>query len=79
MERYEEQAQGCMKPLTPSQVSVHIGMDDKRRESPKSSRWDEISQVSLSSLTSDRSPRHMGSEADQWSLLINNQDEDQYI
>ncbi|XP_053141057.1 copper-transporting ATPase 2 isoform X2 [Hemicordylus capensis] len=78
-ERFEAQAQGCMKPLTPSQVSVHIGMDDRRRDSPRSGGWDESSQVSLSSLTSDRLPRHTGDEADKWSLLMDNQDEDQYI
>nr|XP_056712022.1 copper-transporting ATPase 2 isoform X2 [Euleptes europaea] len=83
VERYEAQAQGSMKSLTPSQVSVRIGMDDRRRDLPRSDAWDEISQVSLSSLTSSRMPKHMGSlledEADQWSLLTNNQDEDQYI
>ncbi|XP_066467647.1 copper-transporting ATPase 2 isoform X2 [Tiliqua scincoides] len=83
VERYEARAQGCMKPLTPSQVSVHIGMDDRRRDLPRSSAWDELSQVSLRSLTSDRMPRHLGNsqknEADKWSLLMNNQDDDQYI
>ncbi|KAJ6659211.1 hypothetical protein lerEdw1_019256 [Lerista edwardsae] len=83
VERYEARAHGCMKPLTPSQVSVHIGMDDRRRDLPKSSTWDELNQVSLRSLTSDRVPRHVGSslknEADKWSLLMNNQDDDQYI
>ncbi|XP_062981304.1 copper-transporting ATPase 2 isoform X2 [Elgaria multicarinata webbii] len=83
MESYEAQAQGCMKPLTPSQVSVHIGMDDKRRGPHKSRAWDDTSQVSLRSLTSDKLPRHvgnpLGNEADKWSLLTNSQDEDQYI
>ncbi|XP_044300101.1 copper-transporting ATPase 2 isoform X1 [Varanus komodoensis] len=83
MERYEAQAQRRMKPLTPSQVSVHIGMDDRRRDLPKSGAWDAISQVSLSSLTSDKLPRNMGNslrnEADKWSLLTSSQDEDQYI
>ncbi|XP_077168187.1 copper-transporting ATPase 2 isoform X2 [Paroedura picta] len=83
MEKYEAQAQESMKSLTPSEVSVHIGMDDRRRDLPKSGAWDEISHVSLSSLTSNRMPRHtenlLGAEVDRWSLLTNDQDEDQYI
>ncbi|XP_048196553.1 copper-transporting ATPase 2-like [Perognathus longimembris pacificus] len=61
VERYEAQAHGRMKPLSASQVSVHVGMDDRRRDSPKATAWDQvsyISQVSLSSLTSDRPSRH---------------------
>lgn len=83
VERYEAQAQGSMKSLTPSEVSVHIGIDDRRRDLPKPGTWDEISHVSLSSLTSNRLPRHtdnlLGDEVDRWSLLTNDQDEDQYI
>uniref|UniRef100_A0A8D0DLP6 Copper-transporting ATPase 2 n=1 Tax=Salvator merianae TaxID=96440 RepID=A0A8D0DLP6_SALMN len=83
MEKYEAQAQGCMKPLTPSQVSVHIGMDNRRRGPSRSGGWDDISQVSLCPLTSARVPAHLGSspgnEADKWSLLTNNPDEDHYI
>lgn len=83
LERYEAQAQGSMKSLTPSEVSVHIGMDDRRRDLPRSGAWDETSHVSLSSLTSNRTPRHtenlLGDEADKWSLLTNDQDEDHYI
>ncbi|XP_017586751.1 PREDICTED: copper-transporting ATPase 2 isoform X2 [Corvus brachyrhynchos] len=81
-ERYEAQAQGRMKPLTPSQISVHIGMDDRRRDSSKASPWDQTSQVSLSSLASDRLPRGNGfieEEGGKWSLLINGADEEQYI
>ncbi|XP_066401047.1 copper-transporting ATPase 2 isoform X3 [Molothrus aeneus] len=81
-ESYEAQAQGRMKPLTPSQISVHIGMDDRRRDSSKPSLWDQTSQVSLSSLASDRLPRHNGfiqEEGGKWSLLINRADEEQYI
>uniref|UniRef100_A0A8B9PVB7 P-type Cu(+) transporter n=1 Tax=Apteryx owenii TaxID=8824 RepID=A0A8B9PVB7_APTOW len=80
-ESYEAQAQGHMKPLTPSQISVHIGMDDRRRDSSRPAPWDQISQVSLSSLTSDKLPRHNGfveEEGDKWSLLMN-EDEEQYI
>lgn len=81
-ESYEAQAQGHMKPLTPSQISVHIGMDDRRRDSSKPSPWDQISQVSLSTLASDRLPRRNGfieEEGGKWSLLINGADEEQYI
>uniref|UniRef100_A0A8C0B1U8 Copper-transporting ATPase 2 n=1 Tax=Buteo japonicus TaxID=224669 RepID=A0A8C0B1U8_9AVES len=81
-ESYEAQAQGRMKPLTPSQISVHIGMDDRRRDSSRPAPWDQISQVSLSSLTSDKLPRRNGfveEEGDKWSLLMNGGDEEQYI
>uniref|UniRef100_A0A672TRH4 Copper-transporting ATPase 2 n=1 Tax=Strigops habroptila TaxID=2489341 RepID=A0A672TRH4_STRHB len=81
-ESYEAQAQGHMKPLTPSQISVHIGMDDRRRDSSRPAPWDQISQVSLSSLAADKLPRHNGfveEEGDKWSLLINGRDEEQYI
>ncbi|XP_039209202.1 copper-transporting ATPase 2-like isoform X2 [Crotalus tigris] len=79
LEKYEAEAQGCMKPLTPSQISVHIGMDDRRQKPPKLATWDNISQVSLCSLTSDMASVDLEAEADKWSLLTNNQDEDQYI
>ncbi|KFP52267.1 Copper-transporting ATPase 2, partial [Cathartes aura] len=72
-ESYEAQAQGRMKPLTPSQISVHIGMDDRRRDSSRPAPWDQISQVSLSSLTSDKLLRRNGfveEEGDKWSLLM---------
>ncbi|KFQ43202.1 Copper-transporting ATPase 2, partial [Nestor notabilis] len=72
-ESYEAQAQGHMKPLTPSQISVHIGMDDRRTDSSRPAPWDQISQVSFSSLTADKLPRHNGfveEEGDKWSLLI---------
>ncbi|KFW93257.1 Copper-transporting ATPase 2, partial [Phalacrocorax carbo] len=78
-ESYEAQAQGRMKPLTPSQISVHIGMDDRRRDSSRPAPWDQISQVSLSSLTSDKLPRRNGfveEEGDKWSLLMNGADEE---
>lgn len=74
LERYEAQAHGRMKPLSASQVSVHVGMDDQRRDSPRDTPWDQVSsvsQVSLSSLTSDR--------GDKWSLLLSDRDEEQCI
>nr|XP_012996591.1 copper-transporting ATPase 2 [Cavia porcellus] len=85
MERYEMQAHGRMKPLSASQVSVHVGMDDRRRDSPRPTPWDQVSyvsQVSLSSLTSDRLSRHsatMDDGGDKWSLLLNDRDEEQYM
>ncbi|XP_027445320.1 copper-transporting ATPase 2 isoform X3 [Zalophus californianus] len=85
LERYEAQAQGRMKPLTASQVSVHIGMDDRRRDSPRTTPWDQvsfISQVSLSSLKSDKLSRHSAAAddgGDKWSLLLNDRDEEQCI
>ncbi|XP_054244111.1 copper-transporting ATPase 2 isoform X1 [Indicator indicator] len=81
-ESYEARAQGCMKPLTPSQISVHIGMDDRRRDSNRPTPWDQISQVSLSSLASDKLLRRNGfveEQGDKWSLLMNGGDEEQYI
>nr|XP_020643725.1 copper-transporting ATPase 2 [Pogona vitticeps] len=78
-ETYEARAHGRMKPITPSQVSVHIGMDDRRRGLRKSEAWDDASQVYLCSLTSDRLGDSLGNEADKWSLLTSSQDEDQYI
>lgn len=85
LERYEAQAHGRMKPLSASQVSVHIGMDDRRRDSPRATAWDQVSyvsQVSLSSLTSDRLSRHGGAAedgGDKWSLLLSDRDEEQCI
>uniref|UniRef100_F6VMS7 Copper-transporting ATPase 2 n=1 Tax=Monodelphis domestica TaxID=13616 RepID=F6VMS7_MONDO len=85
MEKYETQAHGHMKPLTPSQVSVHIGMDDRRRDPSKATAWDQvsyISQVSMSSLTSDKLSRHSPlaeDGGDRWSLLLNDRDEEQSI
>lgn len=85
MERYEMQAHGRMKPLSASQVSVHVGMDDRRRDSPRPTPWDQVSyvsQVSLSSLTSDRLSRHsatMDDGGDKWSLLLNDREEEQYM
>uniref|UniRef100_A0A8C0E4J1 Copper-transporting ATPase 2 n=1 Tax=Balaenoptera musculus TaxID=9771 RepID=A0A8C0E4J1_BALMU len=65
---YEAQAQGRMKPVAESQVSVHVGMDDRRRDSPRAAPWDQvryISQVSLSSLKSDGLSRHSAAADDE--------------
>ncbi|XP_053564356.1 copper-transporting ATPase 2 [Bombina bombina] len=83
-EKYESRAQGCMKPLTPSQISVHIGMDDRRRDIEMAT-WDQISynsQVSSTSLSSAKQIWHNGfakESQDKLSLLINETDEDQYM
>uniref|UniRef100_A0A3Q1MGR1 Copper-transporting ATPase 2 n=1 Tax=Bos taurus TaxID=9913 RepID=A0A3Q1MGR1_BOVIN len=83
--RYEAQAHGSMKPLSASQVSVRVGMDDRRRDSPRASAWDQVSyvsQVSLSPLKSDKLSRHSGAaddRGDKWSLLLNDRDEEQGI
>uniref|UniRef100_A0A8C5LBW0 Copper-transporting ATPase 2 n=1 Tax=Jaculus jaculus TaxID=51337 RepID=A0A8C5LBW0_JACJA len=85
LERFEAQAHGRMKSLSASQVSVHVGMDDRRRDSPRATSWDQVSyvsQVSLSSLTSDRLSRHGGmadDSGDKWSLLLSDRDEEQCI
>nr|DBA32557.1 TPA: hypothetical protein GDO54_000340 [Pyxicephalus adspersus] len=77
-DRYEAQAQGLMKPLTPSQISVHVGMDDRRRDI--SGSWDQISYVSQVSVNKiSRQNSVTGERQDKWSLLFNETDEDQYI
>ncbi|XP_078078460.1 copper-transporting ATPase 2 [Mustelus asterias] len=56
-EKLESQAQGRMKPFTPSQVSIRIGIDDRRLDSPRFNAWDRIrrtSQLSLNSLTPEK-------------------------
>lgn len=84
-EWYEAQAHGRMRPLSASQVSVHVGLDDRRRDSPRAAAWDQISyisQVSLSSLKSDKLSRHSAraeDTRDKWSLLLNDRDEEQCI
>ncbi|CAH2224967.1 copper-transporting ATPase 2, partial [Pelobates cultripes] len=72
-DQYEARAQGCMKPLTPSQISVHIGMDDRKRELPKTNTRDEISHVSMSPLSPNKHSRQnslVRERQDKWSLLI---------
>ncbi|XP_036760752.2 copper-transporting ATPase 2 isoform X2 [Manis pentadactyla] len=83
LQRYQAQAQGRLKPLTPSQVSVRVGMDDRRWDSPRATPWDQVSyasQVSLSSLRSDRLSRHSADDGgDKWSLLLSDRDDEQCI
>ncbi|XP_067889510.1 copper-transporting ATPase 2-like isoform X2 [Heterodontus francisci] len=38
IEKLESQAQGCMKQFTPSQISIRIGIDDRRRDSPRQAK-----------------------------------------
>ncbi|XP_075418992.1 copper-transporting ATPase 2 [Tenrec ecaudatus] len=82
LEWYEVQAHGRLKPLTPSQVSVHIGLDDRLRDAPRPSLWDQVSYVSQVSHTSDRLSRHSATaddSGDKWSLLLTDRDEEEYI
>ncbi|KAM9319864.1 copper-transporting ATPase 2 [Gastrophryne carolinensis] len=79
-DRYEAQAQGLMKPLTPSQISVHIGMEERRRDIPMTRAWDQISYISQVSINKlSRSNSASGERQDKWSLLVNETDEDQYM
>ncbi|XP_069034897.1 copper-transporting ATPase 2 isoform X2 [Lepisosteus oculatus] len=67
VEHYESRAQGHMKSLSPSEVSVHIGLDDRHR----GSGWDRSSRASWRLLSSraDRGPGPGGSLGDTRSLL----------
>ncbi|XP_060682161.1 copper-transporting ATPase 2-like [Hemiscyllium ocellatum] len=56
IEKLESRAEGHMKQYTPSQISIRIGIDD-RRDFPRSRIWDRTrrpSQLSLNSLTYDK-------------------------
>ncbi|KAM3933020.1 copper-transporting ATPase 2 [Leptodactylus fuscus] len=77
-DKYEARAQGLMKPLNPSQISVHVGMDDRRRDIPMTSTWDQISFISQSSRSS-RQNSSVGDRQDKRSLLVSEADEDQYM
>ncbi|XP_056418002.1 copper-transporting ATPase 2 [Hyla sarda] len=79
LDRYEAGAQGQMKPLTPSQISVHVGMDDRRRDIPMTSTWDQISYVSQVSSSRSLQNSLAGDRQDKCSLLINEDDEDLYM
>uniref|UniRef100_A0A8C7VJG9 Copper-transporting ATPase 2 n=1 Tax=Oncorhynchus mykiss TaxID=8022 RepID=A0A8C7VJG9_ONCMY len=64
IETYEFRAQGNMKSLSPSQVSTHVGLDDRRRTPPSlRGAWERLSQgsrlslpISLSSQPDSRGP-----------------------
>uniref|UniRef100_A0A4W5RKN4 Copper-transporting ATPase 2 n=1 Tax=Hucho hucho TaxID=62062 RepID=A0A4W5RKN4_9TELE len=64
IETYEFRAQGNRKSLSPSQVSTHVGLDDRRRTPPSlRGAWERLSQgsrlslpISLSSQPASRGP-----------------------
>ncbi|XP_039622335.1 copper-transporting ATPase 1 isoform X2 [Polypterus senegalus] len=74
-EKLEKRVQGKVRQKSLSDISVHIGIDERRHESPKLSLLDRIvnySRASINSLRSDkRSLNSMAlSEPDKHSLLI---------
>ncbi|GAB5584718.1 copper-transporting ATPase 1 isoform X1 [Prionailurus iriomotensis] len=80
-ENYELHAQSHMGQKRPSEISVHVGIDDTSRNSPKLGLLDRIvnySRASINSLLSDkRSLNSIGtSEPDKHSLLVGDCRED---
>ncbi|XP_007447413.1 PREDICTED: copper-transporting ATPase 1 isoform X2 [Lipotes vexillifer] len=80
-ENYELHARGQMGQKSPSEISVHVGIDDTSRNSPKLGLLDQIvnySRASINSLLSDkRSLNSVGtSEPDKHSLLVGDCRED---
>ncbi|XP_024619809.1 copper-transporting ATPase 1 [Neophocaena asiaeorientalis asiaeorientalis] len=80
-ENYEVHARGQMGQKSPSEISVHVGIDDTSRNSPKLGLLDRIvnySRASINSLLSDkRSLNSVGtSEPDKHSLLVGDCRED---
>ncbi|CAB1327651.1 unnamed protein product [Coregonus sp. 'balchen'] len=78
IETFEFRAQGNMKSLSPSQVSTHVGLDDRRRTPPSlRGAWERLSQgsrlsvpISLSSQPASRGPStHSLQDQDRCSLL----------
>ncbi|XP_066562490.1 copper-transporting ATPase 2 isoform X2 [Amia ocellicauda] len=72
---YEARAQGRMKSLRASEVSVHIGLDNRRCSPPTRRVWDRVSRTSRPSRSSSRSERR-GSRCDTHSLLTPDRSED---
>ncbi|XP_075429603.1 copper-transporting ATPase 1 isoform X2 [Ascaphus truei] len=77
-EQLELRAHGQMRPKSPSEISVHIGIDDTLRSSPKLSLLDRIvnySRASINSLRSDKHSLHSIAqmEPDKHSLLVRDQ------
>ncbi|KAJ8379177.1 hypothetical protein AAFF_G00230890 [Aldrovandia affinis] len=73
-EQYEVRAQGRMRSLSPSQVSTHVGLDDRWRSpalGPALGVWDRVSRSSLRSLSPDR--ERDSSHQDRCSLLEQDQ------
>ena len=80
-ENYELHARSHMGQKRPSEISVHVGIDDTSRNSPKLGLLDRIvnySRASINSLLSDkRSLNSIGtSEPDKHSLLVGDCRED---
>lgn len=80
-ENYELHARSQMGQKSPSEISVHVGIDDTSRNSPKLGLLDRIvnySRASINSLLSDkRSLNSAGtSEPDKHSLLVGDRRED---
>uniref|UniRef100_A0A6Q2XFA5 Copper-transporting ATPase 2 n=1 Tax=Esox lucius TaxID=8010 RepID=A0A6Q2XFA5_ESOLU len=74
VEMYEFRAQGQRKSLSPSQVSTHVGLDDRRRTPPTfRGTWERLSQGSRISLPISSRPASQGSSnhylQDRYSLL----------
>uniref|UniRef100_A0A6Q2WZ16 Copper-transporting ATPase 2 n=1 Tax=Esox lucius TaxID=8010 RepID=A0A6Q2WZ16_ESOLU len=62
VEMYEFRAQGQRKSLSPSQVSTHVGLDDRRRTPPTfRGTWERLSQGSRISLPISSRPASQGS------------------
>ncbi|XP_072900082.1 copper-transporting ATPase 2-like isoform X1 [Hemitrygon akajei] len=81
-EKLESQAQGHMKQFTPSQISIHIGMDNRRPDSRRLRAWERLRRVSRLSLTSDKRSNQSVSaheENEEWSLLVREQNEEHSI
>ncbi|XP_019395929.1 PREDICTED: copper-transporting ATPase 1 isoform X2 [Crocodylus porosus] len=74
-EKYELRARGQMKHKSPSEISVHIGINETGKDSPKLSLMDRIinySRASINSLFSDKRSLNsiVLSEPDKHSLLV---------
>ncbi|XP_019377055.1 PREDICTED: copper-transporting ATPase 1 [Gavialis gangeticus] len=74
-EKYELRARGQMKHKSPSEISVHIGINETQKDSPKLSLMDRIinySRASINSLFSDKRSLNsiVLSEPDKHSLLV---------
>ncbi|KAJ8352575.1 hypothetical protein SKAU_G00240510 [Synaphobranchus kaupii] len=83
VEQYEMRAQGQMRSLSPSQVSTHVGLDDRRRRgsalSPALGLWDRVSRSSRRSLASslpDRDRDRTFAPQDHCSLLDTDRGDD---
>ncbi|KAJ8246747.1 hypothetical protein GJAV_G00254930 [Gymnothorax javanicus] len=80
VERYEIRAQGKMHSLSPSQISTHVGLDNRPlspAHSPNPRQWDRVSRGSRQSHVSSLSNRDRSStRPDQRSLLDSDRGDD---